>query len=76
MSEETCRESARPTGRGQQEQPPCDVAAARDPDDHARRDAWLAAKARDRYKHLVWVGRDVSIADAERWLRQALEVSY
>jgi hypothetical protein len=33
---------------------------------------WLAAKELDEFKHLVWVGKNVSIADVERWLRKAL----
>lgn len=40
--------------------------------DTEKRDAWLAAKAKDPYTNLVFVGKDVTVADVERWLREAL----
>ncbi len=42
--------------------------------DTQRRDDWLAAKASDPHTHLVFVGKNVTVADAERWLREALGV--
>ena len=42
-------------------------------DERERRDRWLSEKERDLFKHLVYVGNGVTIADAERWLREALE---
>lgn len=42
-------------------------------DDQAKRNEWLVRIAVSPFKHMVYVGKDTSVKDVERWLRDALK---
>ena len=43
------------------------------PEDQTLRDSWLQQMAIHPFKHMIYCGKEITIADAERWLHDALD---
>jgi hypothetical protein len=41
-------------------------------EDRKQRDAWLERMKVHPFKHMIYCGKEITIADVERWLRDSL----